>query len=67
MHRVRALVLGDLERHVDARIEALLAAPGEAPGDPYRAAAQVRAMDFSTGAPPGGAPARAPRPAVKGF
>ena len=71
VHRVRALVLGDLERHVDARIEALLAAPGDAPGDapndPYRAAAQVRAMDFSTGAPPGGAPARAPRPAVKGF
>jgi len=42
-HRVRALVLGDLERRVDARIEARLDAhfAGNASEDPYDAAAAI--------------------------
>jgi LAO/AO transport system kinase len=34
-HRVRALVLGDLERRVDRHVAALLASAGDMPGDPY--------------------------------
>jgi LAO/AO transport system kinase len=39
-HRVRALVLGDLERRVEARIDALVA-NGSTNDDPYRAAAAI--------------------------
>jgi LAO/AO transport system kinase len=37
-HRVRALVLGDLERRVETRIAALLASADEIPRDPYSVA-----------------------------
>jgi LAO/AO transport system kinase len=37
-HRVRALVLGDLERRVEAQIGALLDDPAGPPPDPYHAA-----------------------------
>jgi LAO/AO transport system kinase len=37
-HRVRALVLGDLERRVDARIDAVLESGGESARDPYSVA-----------------------------
>jgi LAO/AO transport system kinase len=37
-HRVRALVLGDLERRVEAQTAALLDDPAGAPADPYHAA-----------------------------
>ncbi len=40
-HRVRALVMGDLERRVDAQIDALLASARDADSDPYRAAASL--------------------------
>jgi len=42
-HRVRALVLGDLERRVDARIAERLAPAGAAAGDPYGAARAILA------------------------
>ncbi|MBD5635928.1 MAG: hypothetical protein IAI49_15785, partial [Candidatus Eremiobacteraeota bacterium] len=38
-HRVRALVLGDLGRRIEARIDAL--GNGSATGDPYRAAEAI--------------------------
>jgi LAO/AO transport system kinase len=37
-HRVRALVMGDLERRVDRHVAALLASVTDMPGDPYGAA-----------------------------
>jgi LAO/AO transport system kinase len=40
-HRVRALVMGDLERRVDARIAEKLEAEGAAAGDPYGAARAI--------------------------
>jgi LAO/AO transport system kinase len=67
-HRVRALVLGDLERRVDARIDALL---GDDPtaSDPYRAAATI-VDPLAAVLPDRGQRYRAtdlPRPSVKGL
>ena len=67
-HRVRALVLGDLERRVDARIDALFST-GAANEDPYRAAASIVAP-IAQALPDPGSARRAPaltRPTVKGL
>jgi LAO/AO transport system kinase len=40
-HRVRALVMGDLSKRVDARIERLIRSPHRDGADPYRVAATV--------------------------
>jgi LAO/AO transport system kinase len=67
-HRVRALVLGDLERRVDARIDALVT-NGSANDDPYRAAAAIVAP-LAAALPERGERygSRAPsRPTVKGL
>ena len=67
-HRVRALVLGDLERRVDARIEALVAG-GAANDDPYRAAATIVAP-LADAFPEAASARRTPafeRPTVKGL
>jgi LAO/AO transport system kinase len=57
-HRVRALVLGDLERRVEAQIAALLDDPAGAPADPYHAAELLlehvgAALPWVDGAQPG--------------
>jgi LAO/AO transport system kinase len=67
-HRVRALVLGDLGRRVEARIDALVASGG-AEHDPYRAAAAITAP-LAAALPDGGDARRAPlfeRPTVRGL
>ena len=67
-HRVRALVLGDLERRVEARIDALVA-NGSTNDDPYRAAAAIVAP-LAVALPERGERygSRAPsRPTVKGL
>lgn len=65
-HRVRALVMGDVERRVDAQIDALLAR--EVPhGDPYVAAETlVRRLDAALPAAPV-RPRAAARASVKGM
>lgn len=66
-HRVRALVMGDLGRRVDVQIDALLARPGDAGGDPYAAAATLVGR-VETALPAAPAPARGPlRASVKGL
>jgi LAO/AO transport system kinase len=50
-HRVRALVMGDLERRVDAELATLAERNGTAAGDPYRVAAGLIG-DFEAGLPP---------------
>jgi LAO/AO transport system kinase len=67
-HRVRALVLGDLARRVEARIEALLDA-GASVEDPYRAAASIVAP-LAVALPAADGERRTPalaRPTVKGL
>jgi len=67
-HRVRALVLGDIGRRVEARIDALLA-NGVAHDDPYRAADAIVAP-LADVLPQRGDVPRTPvlaRPTVKGF
>jgi LAO/AO transport system kinase len=63
-HRVRALVLGDLERRVEAQIAALLDDPAGAPADPYHAAELLlehvgAALPWVDGAPASQSVARA--------
>ena len=66
-HRVRALVLGDLERRVEARIDELLEG-GAANEDPYAAAGTILAP-LETVLPPAESRRRAApsRPSVKGL
>ncbi len=68
-HRVRALVLGDLERRIDAEIALLLAGAQAAGGDPYRVAT-VLVERIETALPARGATAAADIPmraTVKGL
>jgi LAO/AO transport system kinase len=62
-HRVRALVLGDLERRVDARIATRLADANGSAGDPYGAAREILA-GLEAGLPREGEQ-RAPRPVTR--
>lgn len=66
-HRVRALVLGDLERQVDVRIDALLEEDDGVVRDPYSAAAQLRGLTFPQGGPGTGSSGQRPRARVKGL
>lgn len=50
-HRVRALVMGDLSRRVDARIATMLARP-DGQTDPYRIADEIVARFSASGLPP---------------
>jgi LAO/AO transport system kinase len=69
-HRVRALVMGDVGRRVDARIDALLALP-ESQTDPYRAAGTIVERFAASGLPAdarsGRSSTEAKRPTVKGL
>jgi len=67
-HRTRALVMGRLERRVDARIEDLLRTGGGAPSDPYRFAAELLAeAEHALGPEAAPAAPRAARASVKGL
>ena len=67
-HRVRALVMGDLERRVDARIAAMLGGPAAPGSDPYRVAATLVERLEAALPPIAAAPAAAPmRASVKGL
>ncbi|MBD5657214.1 MAG: methylmalonyl Co-A mutase-associated GTPase MeaB [Candidatus Eremiobacteraeota bacterium] len=69
-HRVRALVMGEVQRRVDARIETLLAMPAEMT-DPYRVAATIVERFAPSGLPADGnnavAASGAKRATVKGL
>jgi LAO/AO transport system kinase len=69
-HRVRALVMGDLGRRVDAGIATTLARP-HGQTDPYRTAAEIVARFPASGLPPAPAFGRSTgesnRPTVKGL